>query len=275
MPPPPRGPESMSTEIPESQPAGVWQRIRSLFAPFLVAGALLFKLGSKLKFLLAGAKFLLPALKTVGSMGLTIAVYSQLWGWKYAAGFVLLILVHEWGHVLAARQCGLPVSAPVFIPFFGAFILLKQAPRDAWVEAKVALGGPLLGSAAALLCHLCGLAFHQPLLVALGWTGYTLNLFNLIPVGQLDGGRIVTAISPWLWIPGLLVLCGFLWMHPTMVILWLILPAALLRTFSLFRKNSGEDPRYYEVPAGKRLLVACTYFGLAAALGFGSLLRNP
>ncbi len=262
--------------VPAPAPAArssFWRRLRSVLGPVLLCGTLLVKLGSKLKVLLLGAKFLVPALKTVGSMGVTIAVYSQIWGWKYAAGFVFLILVHEWGHVLAARHSGLPVSAPVFIPFFGAFILLKKAPRNAWIEAKVALGGPLLGSAAAFVCHLAGLAFHQPLFVALAWSGYSLNLFNLIPVGQLDGGRIVTAISPWLWIPGLLLLCGFLWQHPTSIILWIILPAAIFRTLSLFRKSGGEDPRYYEVPAGKRLLVGCAYFGLAAALALGTLVR--
>ena len=265
-------PELSQVVIQTPRPS-LWNRIRRLLGPVLVVGTLLLKLGSKLKFLLLGTKFLLPAVKTVGSMGVTIAVYAQIWGWKYAAGFVFLILIHEWGHVLAARQCGLPVSAPVFIPFFGAFILLKKAPRDAWIEAKVALGGPLLGSAAAFLCHLAGIGFDQPLLVALAWSGYSLNLFNLIPVGQLDGGRIVTAISPWLWIPGLLLLCGFLWRHPTSVILWIILPAAILRTLSLFRKKSGEDPRYYEVPLGRRIWVACIYFGLAAALAYGSMVR--
>jgi membrane-associated protease RseP (regulator of RpoE activity) len=90
--------------------------------------------------------------------------------------------------------------------------------------------------------------------VALAWSGYSLNLFNLIPVGQLDGGRIVTAISPRLWIPGFLLLWGFLWQHPTSI----PLDHTARRDFphlSLFRNSGGEDPRYYEMPAGKRLLV--------------------
>ena len=109
----------------------------------------------KLKYFgLAALKFLPILLKTGGTMLLTIWVYATIWGWKFALGFVLLIFVHECGHLVAAKEFGLKVGAPVFIPFMGAFIALKEAPRDAWIEAVVGIGGPVLGTLGAFACHL-------------------------------------------------------------------------------------------------------------------------
>src|ERR1700748_316119 len=112
-----------------------------------------------------------------GTMLLMIWVYTQLWCWKFAVGFVLLLLVHECGHLLVAKKFGLKVGAPVFIPFMGAFIALKEAPRNAWMEACVGIGGPMLGSLGALVCNFLGELFAAPLFIALAWFGYFLNLF--------------------------------------------------------------------------------------------------
>ena len=108
--------------------------------------------------------------------------------------------------LLVAKKFGLKVGAPVFIPFMGAFIALKEAPRNAWIEACVGIGGPMLGSLGALVCNVLGEMFAAPIFIALAWFGYFLNLFNLTPVGMLDGGRIVTALSRWLWLPGFALL---------------------------------------------------------------------
>src|SRR5205814_7127160 len=108
----------------------------------------------KLKFFVLPALKFLPAfLKTGGTMLVTIWVYAMVWGFWFAVGFVLLILVHECGHLLAARNLGLKVGAPVFIPFMGAFIALKEAPRNAWIEAQVGIGGPMLGTMGAAVCE--------------------------------------------------------------------------------------------------------------------------
>src|SRR3954471_24942963 len=115
-------------------------------------------------------KFLPLILKSGGSMLLSIGAYGLLWGWKWAVGFVLLIFIHECGHLVAARQFGLKVGAPVFIPFMGAMIALKEAPRNAWIEAWVGIGGPLMGSAGALVCHALGEQLDAPLLIGLAWT---------------------------------------------------------------------------------------------------------
>ena len=132
-----------------------------MIAPLGVAGILVVKF-------LAKIKFLLPILlKTGGSMLITVWFYAMVWGWKFAVGFVILIFLHECGHLIVAKKFGLNVSAPMFIPFFGAFILLREAPRNAWMEACVGIGGPMFGSLAALLCHSAGIRLGVPLFIAL------------------------------------------------------------------------------------------------------------
>lgn len=244
-------------------------RLKKFFGPLAVIGIIVLKFFAKLKFLLLPLlKFLPILLKSGGSMIFMIWIYAQLWGWKWGVGFVVLLLLHECGHLLAARHFGLKVSAPMFIPFMGAFIALKEAPRNAWIEAGVGIGGPLLGSAAALLCHLIGLTLHAPLFIGLAWTAYFLNLFNLTPVGMLDGGRIATALSPWLWLIGIAVLGWIAWTHPNFII-WLVLIVSLPRVFSLFRKRTEEEQRFYEVTPTQRWTMAALYFGLIGALVVG------
>ncbi len=224
-----------------------WSRIKKALGPITVVGVVIAKFFAKLKFvLLPLLKFLPILLKSGGTMLLMIWVYTQFWGWRFALGFVLLLLVHESGHLLVAKKFGLKVGAPVFIPFMGAFIALKDAPRNAWMEACVGIGGPILGSFGALVCNALGEITGAPLFIALAWFGYFLNLFNLTPVGMLDGGRIVTALSRWLWLPGFALLLWFGWKYPNFII-WLIVLLSLPRIYSLFRKRTEEEQRYFEV----------------------------
>ena len=136
------------------------------------------------------------------SMLLSIGAYALLFGWQYAVGFVALILVHEMGHYLAARRRGLDVGLPTFIPFVGAWIQLKDLPHDAETEAYVGVAGPLVGTLGALACFYLARSNHSPLLLALAYSGFFLNLFNLIPLSPFDGGRVTAAISPRLWLVG-------------------------------------------------------------------------
>ena len=230
-----------------------------------VVGVVILKFGAQLKFLLPALKFVLPFLKTGGTMLFTIWVYAMTYGWKFALGFVLLIFVHECGHLLAARYCGLNVGAPVFIPFMGAFIALKESPKNAWIEAIVSIGGPVLGTLGALACYAGAIVLQSPLLMALAHTAFFLNLFNLMPVGFLDGGRIVTAISPLLWILGLVLLLARLLTHFNFILL-LILVSSLPGLFSLFRARTDEERRYYEVTPRQRWTMTVAYFGLAIFL---------
>lgn len=291
FPPPPPPPERLlpamtyGTTVPLPPPPPL-PKSKSKVAGWLsslgIVGVLLVKFGAKLAFLLPALKFVAPFLKTGLSMLLSIGVYAMAYGWRYAVGFVLLIFVHEMGHVWAARQCGIKVSAPVFIPFIGAHILLKQNLPGAWVEAKIGVGGPLLGAVGALFCHLVWLATGNDLFGALAFTGYFLNLFNLVPVSPLDGGRITTAISPWLWVAGYAVLGTWLgwriWsafnggatLGVGLFLMAFILVSGLPRLVWLFRGNkSAEERGCFTVTTGQRLTMTALYFGLIAALGAG------
>ncbi len=253
-------------------------RLQKLLAPLGVVGVLLLKFLAQFKtVLLLGLKFGWPLLKTGGSMLFMIWVYAQMYGAWFAWGFVLLILVHECGHLLVAKYFGLRVGWPVFIPFMGAFIALKEAPRNAWIEACVGIGGPVFGALGAVVCEVIYLTTGNPLYCALAYTGFFLNLFNLIPLGQLDGGRIATAISPWLWLVGFVTLIGYaiyvfsnqLATARTGIMLVFIIVLALPRLFSLFRRKSAVEKRYFEISARQRLTMAVMYFGLIALLVFG------
>src|SRR6266567_6483410 len=126
--------EETQFEPPKTETA--WSRIKKALGPISVVGVLIAKFFAKLKFILLPLlKFLPILLKSGGTMLLMIWIYTAMWGWKFGVGFVLLLLVHESGHLIVAKKFGLKVGAPVFIPFMGAFIALKEAPRNAWVEA--------------------------------------------------------------------------------------------------------------------------------------------
>src|SRR4051812_46088896 len=145
---------------------------------------------------------------TSGTMLLSVLAYSWLFGWRYAVGFVLLIFFHEMGHYIAARQRGLNVGAPTFIPFVGAWIQLKEMPHDVETEAYVGFAGPIAGTAAALVCYWLAREYDSRLLLALAYSGCMLNLFNLIPISPLDGGRITAIISPKVWLVGVPLLAA-------------------------------------------------------------------
>ena len=145
--------------------------------------------------LLAGLKLGKVAL-TGGTMLLSMVAYSFIFGWWYSVGFVLLILFHELGHYAAAKQRNLNVGAPTFIPFVGAWIQLKEQPMDVETEAYVGIAGPVTGTVAAMACYYAAEYTHSQLLLALAYAGFMINLFNLIPISPLDGGRITAIISP-------------------------------------------------------------------------------
>jgi Zn-dependent protease len=237
------------------------QKIKKMLAPIGVGFLFLFKFLAKLK-------FLLPFLKTGITMIISIWAYAIFWGWRFAVGFVLLIFIHECGHLLAAKRIGLKVGAPVFIPFMGALIALKEAPRNAWIEAQVGIGGPLLGAVGALICEGIYLATGNTLYSALAYTGFFLNLFNLAPVGILDGGRIVTALSPWLWLLGFSILVCWTILHVNFIVI-LILILSVPRLYFLFRRKTEEELRYFEVTPAQGWIMGAMYFGLVALLALG------
>ncbi len=222
------------------------------------AGALLLKFGALL--------YKLKIVAVAGSMVVSIGAYALLGGWWFGVGLVGLIFVHEMGHVLALRRQGVPASAPLFVPFMGAVIGMKKMPENAWREAEVALAGPLLGSVGAAAVWLAGSYFHSQFLVGLAFVGFFINLFNLIPVVPLDGGRAVAALHPAIWLVGLvgLVVLTVLWPSPILPFMIVVGSLELWRRWRSRRLPGFAG--YYRVTHGQRAAVAIAYLGLAVLL---------
>lgn len=213
--------------------------------------------------LLAGklGKFLVSG----GTMLLSVFTYAFVFGWSYAIGFVALLLTHEMGHFLAARHRGLNVGLPTFIPFVGAWIELKGQPLDAETEAYVGIAGPMLGSAAAFVCYIAAQDTGSRLLMALAQAGFVLNLFNLIPLSPLDGGRIVAVISPRIWFLGIPLLLGlFFWRPSPLLILIAVIAAPQL--WSAFKNRAVLASEYYRATPTVRLQYTAQYLTLASLL---------
>jgi Zn-dependent protease len=267
-PEPEHSPDPERSPDPFGKPHRPWWRRA---AGWIAAAAIIaFKFAAKLKAVL----LLLPKLKlltTSGSMLVSIGAYSLIWGWKFAVGFVLLLFVHEMGHVIQLRREGIKASAPVFIPFLGALVWAKSLGDNALAEARVGLAGPILGSIGAAVCIPIAEATGNEFWRALAFTGFFLNLFNLLPVVPLDGGRAMAAMSPWMWFVGLLgiVVLAFTFPNPIILLIGLF---AILETWRRWRalRNGDESVRaYYRVKPAHRVLVAVVYLGLIALLVVG------
>jgi Zn-dependent protease len=264
-------PQVPATEPPAPLPsrAGEDRKLLKRIGGVLVAAGLLaLKFGAKLKALL----LLLPKVKlltTSATMLVSIAAYALIWGWSFAVGFVLLLLVHEMGHVIQLRREGIPASAPMFIPFLGAVVAMKALPDDAGAEARVGLAGPVLGSLGALVPLGIYALTGDELFKALTFVGFFLNLFNLLPVLPLDGGRAMAALSPALWLVGfaMLVAATFIFPNPIMI---LILLFGGVETWRRWRTRKDPESREYHRVSGRtRALVAAVYLGLAVLLAVG------
>lgn len=225
-------------------------------------------MGKLLLLLLGGAKFG-KLLTTGGTMLVSLVVYGWMFGWKYAAGFIALLFVHEMGHYIAARQRGLPVGAPTFIPFVGAWIEMKQMPHNAETEAYVGLGGPLLGTLGALACYFAARdgGHEMRWLLAVAYAGFFLNLFNMIPVSPLDGGRITAVLSPRIWLLGVPVLIGVFLMRPSPILLLVALLAApqVMKAWK-YRADDPAHGGYYQSSLEDKLTYGTAYLGLLAFL---------
>jgi len=178
------------TELPELpdrgytpiHPEPAWRSLlRKLWAPLVAAVGFLVKFG------FAGVKF--------ASIFVAVGGYALIWGWKFGVGFVGLILVHELGHYVEARRRGFDPALPVFLPFLGAYVAIRNAAMTPWQSAWVSLAGPVAGSLGAAGVWVAADALDSRFLYALAYTGFLLNLFNLLPIGFLDGGHVARSIG--------------------------------------------------------------------------------
>ncbi len=216
---------------------------------------------TKIKFVGAG----LSALVSIGA-------YTVIWGWQFALGFVALLFVHEMGHVLQLRREGIPASAPFFIPFLGAVVAMKRLPDDAAAEARVGLAGPVLGSLGVLApLALWGMTGNE-LFQALAFVGFFLNLFNLLPVLPLDGGRAMAALSPWVWVLGVaaLVVLMVVWFSPILLLVLLFGGFEVYGRFKAWRRKDPASMRFHTVTPRNRTLILATYLTLVVTLSIGA-----
>jgi Zn-dependent protease len=231
-----------------------------------------------LAFIAAVWKFVIPVLKlggaskillTAGTMLLSVWFYAQVFGWRFAAGFVICIFIHEMGHVFAAWLLGIPVSAPIFIPGMGAIILSKRSGGSAWNNAIIGIGGPTFGCLAAIGCYGLYVATGNQLFLGLSLTGFLINLFNMIPMYPLDGGWITGAVSPYIWVVGLVALLamavmGYLRNPFIYVLIFLSLP----RLIDGFKRGTMDDPGTRTVP-GQKVVMGMAYVALSGVLASG------
>ncbi|SDF27490.1 site-2 protease family protein [Sporomusa acidovorans] len=206
-------------------------------------------------------------LSTAASMLVSLAVYALAFGVKFAVGFILLLLIHELGHIAASRIVGLKAKGPTFIPFIGAVISLNRPPVNAKMTANIAIGGPAAGTLSALICLAFYLWSGSMLMLVLAYTACLLNIFNLIPCAPLDGERIAAAISPRIWWIGSFVI-GAVFVYTYNILVLIIF---LFSLFELWRGGEEQEYGYYQLTAAQRLQVAWWYFGLLSVLGVTTL----
>lgn len=197
------------------------------------------------------------------SAAVSFALYAVILGWQVGLGLTLLIFAHEMGHFVVIRAKGLPVRLPIFIPLVGAFVLMGQGPMDARDEAEIALAGPFAGMLGSIVCLVAYWFTRQPALLSVATINLGINLFNLLPIGPLDGARASRAISKWLLLPGLALLavsglCTF------DILITVLSIAAIIQV--VMRDNDPIMVCYARTPRRQRIYVTLLYFGLMATM---------
>lgn len=205
-------------------------------------------------------------LKTGLTMLISFGAYAIFGGPWFAAAIVVMILIHEMGHVVEIRRQGMAASAPLFIPFVGAAIFQRSHPTDALKQAQIGIAGPLAGTVGATAAFaLYGTTHFWPLLLA-AYLGFFLNLFNLIPVAMLDGGWILAVVSKWFQIAGLAILLVAVFVFELNPIILIFVLLGLPALFERFRND--QLPYYQAVPVPARLAMGAAWLFLVLYLGF-------
>jgi Zn-dependent protease len=254
--------QAQAGPAPEAKAPPSWAKRAG---PLGVLALLVWKLKVVLIAVLGHAKLLLLGATKLGTLLTLLAslgVYWAAWGWKFAAGIMLSLYIHEMGHVIALRGEGIPASSPMFIPGVGAFVRLHAAPQDAHADARTGLAGPLYGLGAAAAFAVLGIGLQAPMLSAIAEWGARVNLFNLFPVWQLDGARGLHPLSRFqrLLVGGALAAAGLLSSER-----FLLLAGAI----AIFRAFSRETPA-----EGDRRALTC-FLGLILTLTAIAALTAP
>jgi Zn-dependent protease len=173
------------------------------------------------------------------------------------------------GHVFQLKREGIAATAPMFIPFLGAVVGMKEMPKNALVEARVGLAGPVLGTLGCFLPYILWQITGEPFWQALCFVGLFLNLFNLLPIVPLDGGRAMSALSPWFWIIGFAALIGLLYLTMSPILFLIVLLGGFEAWSRWKKRKTPGGQHFYQVAFKHRLLVAGVYIGLIVFLVLG------
>ena len=219
-------------------------------------------IAAKLKFLLVGLKLFASSWTFLLSLGL----YAAVFGWQLGVVIILVLAAHELGHYFAYRGYGLPARLPVFIPFLGAFTAGAIAP-DLEQDAYIALAGPVVGLGLAAVCYAIGIAAHDRFWLACADLSAFLNLFNMIPILPFDGGRVIGAVWPPLWIAGVVLFAAAAyWFGVPLILVALIALLGMPAMYSALRGN--PDPRAAAMTNTARARVGAWYVACALGLAY-------
>ena len=250
---PPDSPEHYSAAPPRNRSSLAWLGSAALAAWAVVKYGLVFL-------------FKIPAFATLFSALLSFGAYSLAYGPWAAVGLVVMIFVHEMGHVVEIRRQGMQATAPIFIPFLGAAIFQRQHPTDAVKQAQIGIAGPIAGTLAATVAFVFFNSTHNPVFLLAALIGFALNLLNLLPVWQLDGAWVLAPVSPWFQVVGLgLIAVLIFFFHVVSVLLIIVALLGIQSARAAFR--NAKNPYYTSVPINARLALGGAWLGLVLYLG--------
>jgi Zn-dependent protease len=270
IPPPPPPGHQGGSDIPPQSP------YHYSAAPPRNNGSLLGWLGSAALAAWAVVKYGLiflvkiPAFATMLSAIVSFGAYSLFYGPWFAVALVVMIFVHEMGHVVEIRRQGMAATAPIFIPFLGAAIFQRQHPTTAVKQAQIGIAGPIAGTIGATVAFMFYLSTQDPVFLLAATIGFFLNLINMLPVWQLDGAWVLAPVSPWFQVLGLVAIAVLvLIFHFVSVLLILIALLGISSARAAFR--NANNPYYTSVPAAARLALGAAWLGLVLYLGVMTL----
>lgn len=266
LPPPPPIYQVTSDIPPSSQyhysPAPPRRANRGLLGGLAAAAAAAFAYGKYALLIL----FKIPFATTLVSLLVSFGAYALVYGPWFAVSLVVMILVHEMGHVVEIRRQGMHATAPIFIPFLGAAIFQRSHPTDALKQAQIGIAGPIAGTLGATAALALYAATQNDVLLLAAWLGFFLNLFNLIPVWQLDGSWVLAPVSKWFQAAGYVAVAALALFHVVSIFLIVI---ALLGVPTLIQRfRNADNPYYTSVPTTARWALGAAWLALVLYLGF-------